>query len=162
MATVSPVNPTASRITILPQLTIPLKALLQPEELPKCQVLSQLPQLLRRLRIPLADVYCRRIAPMRRCRRLDRHICASMPSIWRSPLRILSVSFDAMLSKARESSASILSPTAMEIHYCRERSAMGSFPYFVSYNSARYRQGAPRYGELRSCTLQIANREITS
>jgi hypothetical protein len=39
---------------------------------------------------------------------LDRHICANMPSICRSPLRIFCVSFDAMLSKARERSASIL------------------------------------------------------
>lgn len=38
---------------------------------------------------------------------LDRQIWASMPSIWRSPFRIFCVSLDAMLSKARESSASI-------------------------------------------------------
>lgn len=37
-----------------------------------------------------------------------RQICISMPSIWRRPLRILSVSFDAMLSKDKESSVSIL------------------------------------------------------
>jgi hypothetical protein len=45
---------------------------------------------------------------------LERHICASMPSIWRNPLRIFCVSFDAMLSKASESSASISSPAGME------------------------------------------------
>jgi hypothetical protein len=38
---------------------------------------------------------------------LERHIWASMPSIWRSPFRIFCVSLDAMLSNASESSASI-------------------------------------------------------
>lgn len=38
----------------------------------------------------------------------DRHICASRPSTWRSPLRILDWSYEERLSKERESSASIL------------------------------------------------------
>lgn len=44
---------------------------------------------------------------------LERHICASMPSICRSPFRIFCVSLDAMLSKARESKASIASTSLL-------------------------------------------------
>jgi hypothetical protein len=43
---------------------------------------------------------------------LARHIWASMPSIWRRPLRILAVSFEAMLSKESESSASMMAAGA--------------------------------------------------
>jgi hypothetical protein len=94
---------------------------------------------------------------------LERHICASMPSICRSPFRIFCVSLDAILSNARDSSASISNVAALRVSQCGSDRVASDCRLYGGYQlrwrqavleQCRRRQGETEVYAAKSCGLR--------